>query len=110
MYAKQLRTAVKSAEGQNKTINSLPSDLQELLAEDRKKRNKNIEELPGVERSVQLVGGDYEEMASFTLIDCSMPVGAYTVISGQVFKLKEDGKLHYCEEQTEKLLSKKREI
>lgn len=58
------------------------------------------------DRSVEIVGGRKEmtsSMPTFAVIDAAMPVGAKTLVDGDVYILNQDGKLHFSQKDSDVL-------
>lgn len=57
---------------------------------------------------VDVIGGkaNPDNIPTVVSIDSRMPVGAKTILNGDVYVLGEDRKLHFCPEETKKVYSK----
>ncbi len=113
-YVKQLRLSLKASEGEHRltTILSSHDPVLEAVA-NREKERKLKQEMEYANRAdasgpkmIEIV----EEGTDTTLVDMpgDMPIGARTLIAGKVYQLKDDNKLHYDSEQTEKLRAKQK--
>lgn len=101
-FARQLRTAVKSAEGQQQaqprqmSAGEYEAKLMEAArqeAREAKRHARMAEEVTS--NSVLCVGGPMDE--TYVPMESGMPVGARTRVGGAVYRLKEDGCLHLDE-------------
>ena len=117
-YARQLKSIVKAAEGTEKEqTHALPNPFamdagfqhftmveqaKEALRLEKKK--SQAEEKIGVNAAGNLVlceGGKSDGI--MTPIEPEMPVGARTMLDGEVYEFKDDGKFHFDEEITKKV-------
>ena len=108
-YAKQLRRIVRAAseDGAGSKIYvdgpDAPSihfdDFKKQIQDDleKKKAKEILREDRGGAGMAMMVGGESD--GTYIEIDTSMPVGARTRIGGQVYQLRDDGKLHYEEKK-----------
>lgn len=100
-YARQIRSAVKAAEGvpaQNFRIDGISAEvfnrqqIETAKAEFRSKDKLLKEDEREVRMAPCVMGGSNGVMVS---IDPGMPVGSRTQVSGEVYELFGDGKLHW---------------
>lgn len=105
-YARQLRLLVKASDNApvqpsyHWTESGQSAQVKEI--EKKIKLRADTEEKMG-ERMVTLQGGSCDgDMVS---IDSTMPIGARTLLNGQVYQLQGDNKLHFDEKATAGLKS-----
>ena len=108
-YIRQLRSAVKAAEGQNQGIPIIiPNQVnpQEVLlkhAQREMEQRTILQERAGTSM-VQIIGGSSD--GDLTPIDPNMPINARMPIGSEVYIFRE-GKLHFSEEETQKYRNRK---
>ena len=98
-WAKQLRRAVKAAEGSVPAKNEMMESLK-ALAQDREERLKKQaqEDVSAANTSMVLVAeGPSKDL--FVVVDPQMPVGAKMFVEGRVHELKADRKLYPVEDK-----------
>lgn len=120
-YARQLRRAVKAAEGVTPTSTPHPArdptldaprqdTLNKIIARKIEERGRMTEIAEGIVRGPtfrELVGGESDGTTG--PLSPEAPVGAKTVVGIEVYELKEDGKLHFSEVETQKWQASKRQ-
>ena len=115
-YAKQLKTAVKAAEGQSQSTIIQPANpilmdanwqnimgvekaKEQLRRERRESLLEEDKQSPGL---VLVVGGTSD--GTYAPIPPTMPVGAFAPIGVEVYELRADQKLHLSEVETQRML------
>lgn len=109
VFIRQLRTAVKAASAPAIVPVALPYPNYDAAVQQRHIEERKRQEL--VERGrkeegtaasmTDIVGG--KSNGDMVSVDTTMPTNAHTLIAGEVYTLKEDGRLHFNEEQTKKM-------
>jgi len=107
-FVRQLRSAVKAAEGQQQAIvfNPFEKKAEEVAA---KRAIRELEDRINIQERVgscmvNCVGGKSDD--TMFEVDSRMPTGAKTIVVDEVYVRQGDGNLLYSEEETEKLRSK----
>jgi hypothetical protein len=119
-YARQLRRAVKAAEGSAPPPAARPEPVyppEVQTAIEVAKARKEFQKVgrPSVSgeeiaagKLTEMIGGVNDK--TFVEIDPAMQTGQGRIIGGQVYELRADGKLHYHEQETERRLKKEHKI
>lgn len=113
-FVKQLKTAVKAAEGQQHPVNTgfpfimgpNPRSQEEstMKAVEKELAKALAHEEVQNQSMVEVVGGQMgcSEAVTMTQVDPRMPVGAKTLMGTEVYVLGEGRKLYYSQEETDK--------
>lgn len=114
-FVTQLRRAVKASEGSAQDNSPKPSIFmteinagnRRLLQESQENLQECMSTIKRVESSstgvVELVGNPHSDIPEFMPTDENIPLGAMPIIQGAVYRMEQDGKLHYQEEPTRQL-------